>query len=141
MAVTKPLTTIGRAERIAFPSAGLRDVPAKVDTGAYRSSVWATDIHIKDGKLYFRLLDDPKGKEQSTDKFELVEVENSFGHSEERYSVYLQVVLAGRRVHTNFTLADRSSKTYPVLLGRKLLRGKFIVDVSKGTPVPDEEQS
>jgi hypothetical protein len=141
MGAYKPLTTIGRAERIAFPAAGLVDVPAKVDTGAYRSSVWAEEIAVRDGKLYFRLLGDPHGKLLSTEKYELVDVENSFGHHEERYSVYLTVVLAGRRVHTNFTLANRASKTYPVLLGRKLLKGKFIVDVSKGTPIPDEEST
>lgn len=138
----KPLTTVGRAERISFPTADLFNVPAKVDTGAYRSSVWARDIVEREGVLYFKLLGEKTaGKEMQTTKFEIVEVENSFGHKEKRYSVYLSVVLVGRRVHTNFTLANRSSKTYPVLLGRKLLRGKFIVDVSKGDPIPDEERA
>jgi len=30
-----------------------------------------------------------------------------------------------------FTLADRSKNNFPVLIGRKTLKGKFLVDVSK----------
>ncbi len=139
----KELTTVGRAEKVAFPAAGLLEVPAKLDTGAYRSSVWAIDIIEQNGRLHFKIMGDLKtsgpSKEITIDKFEIVDVENSFGQSEQRYSVYLVVRLCGRRVRTDFTLSDRSMKTYPVLLGRKLLRGKFIVDVSKGSPIPDEE--
>lgn len=133
----KPVTTIGRAERVDFPDADLTDIPAKVDTGAFSSSVWATNIREENGVLYFNLLD--SGNELSTDKFEMVDIENSFGHSEVRYGVKLWVVLKGRKVRTTFTLADRSNKTYPVLLGRKLLRRKFIVDVTQGNPIPDGE--
>lgn len=143
--MNKELTVIGRAEEANFPKSGLFNVPVKIDTGAYRSSIWATDIREEDGKLFYKLLGDSgvynAGKEQETDVFEIVEVENSFGHSEERYSVYITIEVAGRRVRSNFTLSDRSKKTYPVLIGRKLLRKKFIVDVSKGSPIPDEEKS
>lgn len=131
------MTTIGRAEKIEFPEAGLTNVPAKVDTGAFSSSVWATNIREEDGILYFCLLDSTK--ELSTDKFEMLDIENSFGHSEVRYGVKLWVVVKGRKVRTIFSLADRSNKTYPVLLGRKLLRRKFIVDVSQGNPISDGE--
>jgi len=33
--------------------------------------------------------------------------------------------------HARFTLADRSKKIYPILLGRKLLNDRFLVDSSK----------
>lgn len=139
----KSKTIIGRAERIDFPKGDVVGVPAKIDTGAYRSSVWASDIEERDGHLFFKLLgpgsDYYSGKEVSTDEFEIVDVENSFGHSEKRYSIMMSIRMAGRRVRTNVTLSDRSRKTYPILIGRKLLRGKFVVDVSKGTPLPDEE--
>lgn len=141
----KPKTLIGRAERIDFPVAKILGVPAKIDTGAYRSSVWASDIEERDGKLFFKLLGPESpfytGKELSVHDYEIVEVENSFGHAEERYSIMLSMRLGGRRVRTNITLSDRSKKTYPVLVGRKILRGKFIVDVSQGEPLPDEESS
>ncbi len=134
---------VGRAERIDFPEAGLRGVPAKIDTGAYRSSVWASDIRVEGDRLRFKLLGPGAkqytGEDISIEDFEVVEVENSFGHKEDRYSISLKVRLGPKTVRSNFTLADRSKKTYPVLIGRKLLRGRYIVDVSEGQPIEDEE--
>jgi hypothetical protein len=34
-------------------------------------------------------------------------------------------------VRTQFTLFDRSDMKYQVLLGRKFLRGRFVVDVAR----------
>ncbi len=144
MSTTKK-TIIGRAEIVSFLDADLKNVPAKIDTGAYRSSVWATGIREEKGKVYFTLLgpDSPlyNGKELSTTEYKLIEVENSFGHKEERYSIFLSVRISGKRVRSNFTLANRGMKTYPALIGRKLLRNKFVVDVAQGSPLPDEEQT
>ena len=134
---------VGRAERVDFPDADVQHVPAKIDTGAYRSSVWASNVHEKNGQLSFRLLGPGSklysGKECVTEEYEIVEVENSFGHKEQRYSVYLRVKLGAKTFKSNFTLADRGIKTYPVLVGRKLLRGRYLVDVSEGEPLEDEE--
>lgn len=139
----KRKVTIGRAERIDFPKNDISSVPAKVDTGAFRSSISSSDIRVVGDVLHFKLFDAGSpwytGKEYTTKDFAQIEVENSFGHKEKRYSIYLSVKLAGRRVKTNFTLANRSEKTYPILLGRRLLKGRFIVDVAKGLPVEDEE--
>ncbi len=134
---------VGRAERIDFPDGAILGVPAKIDTGAYRSSVWATDISEVNGTLHFRFLGSSSpfytGELYTTDQYEIVDVENSFGHTQRRYSVYLRVRLGTKLVRSNFTLADRSKKTYPVLIGRKLLKGRYLVDVSEGQPLNDEE--
>lgn len=134
---------IGRAERVDFPTAGVFDVPAKIDTGAYRTSVWATDIHEENGELKFKIMG-PKserysGQECSVKDYEIVDVENSFGHKEKRYSLSFQVKVGHKKIRTNITLADRSKKVYPVLIGRKFLRGRYLVDVSEGEPIEDEE--
>jgi len=134
---------IGRADSLSFPEAGVFDLPAKIDTGAYRSSVWATDIEEKDGTLYFTLLgpESPcySGQRLQTQTYKLVQVENSFGHKQQRYSVFLSVEIAGRKIRSNFTLANRGSKTYAALIGRKMLKNRFVVDVSAGKPLKDEE--
>lgn len=140
---TKSKPIIGRVERVSFVDAGVKDLPIKVDTGAYRSSVWATDIHEENGVLSFVLLG-PKspcytGQVITTTNYKLVDVESSFGHKQKRYSVFLNVVIAGRRIRSNFTLANRASKTYPALAGRKMLKNRFLVDVSQGQPLKDEE--
>lgn len=139
----KHLVVVGRVERVEFPDSSVADVPAKVDTGAFRSSISSSNVHERDGSLYFTLFT-PKsrwytGKELSTDEYSYIEVENSFGHKEHRYSLYLTVKVANRKVRANFTLSNRGEKTYPVLLGRRLLKNRFIVDVSRGDPIDDEE--
>ncbi|HUP26069.1 MAG TPA: RimK/LysX family protein [Candidatus Limnocylindrales bacterium] len=135
--------TLGRVETVSFIDGDIKDLPAKIDTGAYRSSVWATNIHIKDGRLYFTLLGPASkfysGKELMADEFRIVEVENSFGHKQKRYSVFLRVRIGSKRIKSNFTLANRGTKTYPALIGRKLLKNRFVVDVSQGVPLKDEE--
>jgi len=136
---------IGRVERINIIDAEIVGVPAKIDTGAFRSSIWATNIYEKDGKLFFTLLGPESpwytGKEMSVDKYERVEVENSFGHKEERYSIHTKIKMGPKVVSSNITLSDRSKKIYPVLIGRKLLKGRYVVDVSEGEPLDDEEST
>lgn len=134
---------IGRAERVDFPSAGVFNVPAKIDTGAYRTSVWASDIREEDGLLKFKLMGPESefysGHDCHVAKYEIVDVENSFGQKEKRYSIMFTVKVGHKTIRTNITLADRSKKTYPVLIGRKFLRGRYLVDVSEGDPIEDEE--
>jgi hypothetical protein len=136
---------IGRVERITFPELGIKNVHAKVDTGADLSSIWATGIHEENGILTFKLFGKKSphytGKEIifSQPHYLLTRIANSFGHKELRYVVKLQINLGGRTIVGTFTLSDRSRKTYPVLIGRKLLNRKFLVDVSKGSPLKEME--
>lgn len=135
--------TIGRVENIDFPDGGIKQLPAKIDTGAYRSSIWVSQIKEQDGVLSFVLLG-PKspfytGIELKTTKYKTVKVENSFGQKQERYSVFLRVRIGGKLVRSNFTLANRGTKTYAALIGRKMLKNRFVVDVSQGQPIKDEE--
>jgi len=139
-------TLIGRVEKITLVDYGDLLVHAKVDTGADRSSIWASQVKLKDNKLTFVLFNKQSAyytgqvMELSPSKFSEVVIENSFGHREVRYLVKMRIRLAGRLIRASFTLADRSPKTYPVLLGRRLLAGKYIVDVSAGTPLEKLEK-
>lgn len=126
---------IGRSESLSFVEHNLVDVPAKTDTGAYRSAVHASDIHLDEatGTLSFTLLGNHPicgnmSAKMTTQQFKQVIVENSFGHAEERYEVRLKVKLGPKVFVARFTLADRSKKIYPILLGRKLLNNRFLVD-------------
>lgn len=129
---------IGRSELIDFVSTGANKVPAKTDTGAYRSSVHAIKIHEADGVLSFELLGGhpvcgAMSERIETTTYNKVWVANSFGHREERYEVALKVKLGPKVFSTRFTLANRGKKIYPVLLGRKLLNDRFLVDSSKSS--------
>jgi hypothetical protein len=141
------MTVVGRAEWVVLPDHGPETIPAKVDTGADVSSIWASHIQEQDGCLEFVLFDE--GSKYYTGQvirieaanYRLTRIASSFGHRELRYVVKLRLTILGRTIKATFTLADRSQKLYPILLGRRLLKNKFLVDVAKGSPLVTEEKA
>lgn len=141
----KEMKVIGRAEYADFPDLDISKTVAKIDTGANLSAIWAHAIEVKDGHLHVIFF--APGSEFYTGKehvfapgdFSITRVSNSFGISEVRYKVKLRIRMKRRLVLGTFTLADRSKKMYPILIGCSLLRNKFIVDVSKGSPLREVE--
>lgn len=136
----KSLPIIGNSVRIKV--AGIPKIPAKVDTGATISSIWASDIRLTpDNQLEFSLFapESPlyTGERILVDNFKVRKVRNSTGQETIRYMVGLSTVIKGRKIRVTYTLADRSRNDFPVLIGRHALKGKFLVDVSRlGVPYP-----
>lgn len=130
----KGQSTIGRVTKVDFPKLGITDVPAKVDSGADSSSVWASNIKERAGKLSFTLFAPGSpyytGEVITTRHYHIRSIKNSFGHAEFRYKVSLQVTLENRTINVSFTLANRSDNRFPVLIGRRTLQGRFLIDVS-----------
>jgi hypothetical protein len=130
----KPI--IGRASLVDFPELSLKSIPAKTDTGAYRSAIHAEDIEVitKDGidTLHFNVLKNhtssPGSASTEATEYRIVSIENSFGDREKRYEVKLLCIINGKRVRASFTLANRSKKKYPILIGRRLTNRRFLVD-------------
>ena len=116
--------------------AEFKHVPAKIDTGAMVSSIWASNISIlEDGSLEFSLFG-PKsplytGARIRTNDYSVRRVRNSTGDEFFRYTVVLSTRFNDRRIRISYTLADRSRNNFPILIGRRALRGKYLVDVSK----------
>ncbi|MFD1144999.1 ATP-dependent zinc protease [Larkinella insperata] len=132
----RPKQVIGFADRLDFPDLGWTDVEAKIDTGAYTSALHCTDVKLVphgDGfRLRFSLVGErgQKKKQFVTDLFQYKTIKNSFGQSEKRFVIKTRVLIMGRLIRAEFSLANRGTMRFPVLLGRKLLRNKFVVDVS-----------
>ena len=127
--------TIGRIEKVDFPEFGMKNVSAKVDTGAFTGALHTTKIHEKeeDGVpvLYFSPFDHPK-RVYKTDNFERGIVRSSNGDTTERYFIETSIEVRGKRYTITLTLADRSEMKWPVLIGRRFLHAnEFIVDVSE----------
>ncbi len=130
---------IGRLEYIDLPEFGLSNIVAKIDTGAYNGAIHTTSVIEKevDGKrvIEFSLLDDshPEFTEESyqVDNFEKRKVKNSNGDSELRYVVPTKIVLAGEEIKVKLSLSNRKKLRHPVLIGRKIIKKHFIVDVNK----------
>lgn len=141
----KPKKIIGRAEQVTFKDFNGQTLPGRIDTGAKTSSVWATNIREQDGLLSFALLGaghpDYTGETHKTHQFWKTAVASSMGNVQERYVVRLAIKMRGRKIIARFTLADRSTQVYPVLVGRNVLRGKFLVDVKIGKPDRGAEEA
>ncbi|GAB4035833.1 ATP-dependent zinc protease family protein [Spirosoma gilvum] len=134
---SKPKKLIGTTDLVDFPDLDLMDVQAKIDTGAYTSALHCKKVRlVKSGtqtKLRFSLIGktgEPH-REFYSDQFSQRMIRNSFGVAEKRYVIKTRIILFGRTIRAEFTLADRENLRNPVLLGRKLLRNRFIVDVSQ----------
>lgn len=130
---------IGRKEKVSLPELGLNLVWAKVDTGAYTSSIHAENLEVieVDGKRLLKFLPLLPGHKSFTgdmvtfEHFREKKVKNSFGHAEVRYLIETTFELADETYSAEFTLSDRSSMRNAILLGRKILRNRFLVDVCK----------
>ncbi len=130
----KPI--IGRFERINFIELDLIDIEAKIDTGAYSSSIHCHDIWEDETTktLHFKLLDpshpDYNEKDIQFKNYTKTVVKSSTGIKESRFKINTDIQVGKKVYATNFTLTDRSNMRFPVLLGRVILK-KFLVDASK----------
>jgi hypothetical protein len=139
MVMTREKKLIGRRDKADFPELDLRNIDVKIDTGAYTSSIHCEHIeeHISGDqrKIHFRLLDkshpEYNNKEFIFSKYRQKRVKNSFGVSEKRFVIETSIVLFGETIPAHFTLSERGEMKYPVLLGRKLLNRRFIVDAAR----------
>ena len=129
-------TILGSQEWIYLNPPG-RHFAARVDTGAALSSISARNVQRfeRDGKRWVSFELDTGEEEADTIPLEaplkrFVRIRQaSFDDSDRRPVIMLDVIL-GHAIHqkTEFTLADRTRMSYPVLLGRSFLRDITLVD-------------
>lgn len=124
--------TIGRFDKADFPSLGLDDIAIKIDTGAYTSSIHCDHIKEEDGFLKCTFLDEEhpayNGKEFNFQNYDILFVRSSNGMVQKRYQVQTSIVIFKKKYLISLSLSDRQEMRFPVLLGRKFLTKKFIVD-------------
>jgi hypothetical protein len=79
---------------------------------------------------------DPEHPEYENRPFEIPvhkvkNVKSSNGIAEERVVIKQRIEIANKSIKLDLSLTNRAEMRYPVLLGRRFLNKKFIVDVSK----------
>ena len=126
---------IGRDSYADFPAFGLENVPVKVDSGAYTSTIHCASIELnKDNVLEVVFLDKKSaaytGEKLTFESFETRKIRSSSGQAQIRYTVKGTITLKGKTYKTLFTLSKRDKMKYPVLLGRRLLNKRFLIDPS-----------
>lgn len=121
-------------------------VAAKLDTGAYTSSVHAEEKKLfeRDGRKWVRfVVTDPRKKELGRIRIEaplvrIARVKEPGGNSEAREVVRLTFRLGERTMKADFTLSDRSNMLNPVLIGRTTIRELGWVDPGRAFIAEDK---
>lgn len=131
--LTMPKKVIGRIDKADFPLLGLFDIDVKIDTGAYTSSIHCHKVHVKDGVLKCTFYDKGhplyNGKEIIFKTYNIAKVKSSNGIVQQRYKVKTTILIFNKKYKINLTLSTRDDMKYPILIGRRFLNKKFIVDV------------
>ncbi|MCW8980969.1 MAG: RimK/LysX family protein [Altibacter sp.] len=125
---------IGRIDKADFPSLNLFDIEVKIDTGAYTSTIHCKNMVVEDNYLKCVFLDEEHPayheKEFIFDQYDVKVVKSSNGQSQARYRILTDITLFGKTYPIFLTLSDREEMRYPVLLGRKFLTKRFVVDIN-----------
>lgn len=124
--------TIGRFDKADFPDLHLEDIAVKVDTGAYTSSIHCDHIVEEKGVLRCTFLDEEhplyNGRTFRFTDYDIVFVKSSNGIVQKRYQIQTTITLFGKTRKISLSLSARQEMRFPVLLGRRFITRKFVVD-------------
>jgi hypothetical protein len=125
---------IGGIEEVVLLPWGVK-LPARVDTGAAKSSLDAREIKVRDDRVEFKL---PQKYGDLQLRLPVVEWRHvrTPGGLERRPIVELEICLGSKRIHTKVNLTDRSMVKYPLILGRNFLKEDYVVDVKRRKTAP-----
>ncbi|MBZ9652498.1 ATP-dependent zinc protease family protein [Psychroflexus montanilacus] len=123
---------IGRLDKADFPELNLKDISIKIDTGAYTSSIHCENMEEKEDGLHCTFLDkehpEYNNKPFIFKDYNKIRVKSSNGIAQSRYEIKSKIEIFGKVYKISLSLSNRKEMKYPVLLGRKFLNKKFIVD-------------
>jgi hypothetical protein len=130
------LPVIGWREWVALPDLGIPAIKAKVDTGARSSTLHAVDIELfRRGETHMvRFKVYPFQRDRSgavTAEAVLLGrrlVRSSSGQEEFRPIIRTSIDVMGRTWPIYLTLARRGAMGFRMLLGRRAVRRKFLLD-------------
>ncbi len=135
----KPKLKIGWKEWCALPALNIREIKAKIDTGACTSALHAQVLSITEykGEQFIRFKVYPHQGDHYAPKIckaRLIAnrfVMSSSGHREKRYVIRTTLTVGKLSFMTDITLTDRSPLRFRMLLGRMALRKNFLIDPAK----------
>jgi hypothetical protein len=126
--------TLGAVEDVILLPWGVR-LPARIDTGAAKSSLDARELVIQDGMAEFKLPQEFGGVQLRLPIIEWEHVRSPDGR-QQRPVVELELCIGSKRIRSKVNLTDRSMVKYPLILGRNFLRKNFVVDVKRRMTAP-----
>ncbi len=129
MMIAEEKVTIGTVEDVILLPWRVK-LPARIDTGAAKSSLDARELSVHEDRVEFKLPQKYGGMRLRLPIIDWRHVRTPEG-LERRPIVELEICLGSRRFRTLVNLTDRSMVKYPLILGRNFLKENFIVDVKR----------
>ncbi|MGZ3568592.1 MAG: ATP-dependent zinc protease family protein, partial [Thermodesulfobacteriota bacterium] len=127
IAAAEEKIVLGGVEDVILLPWGIK-LPARIDTGAAKSSLDAREIEVQDDMIEFKLPKKYGGLQIRLPIMGWRHIRTPEG-LERRPVVELEICLGSKRFLTLVNLTDRSMVKYPLILGRNSLRENFLVDV------------
>lgn len=130
---------IGRKDTADFPQLELEGIAVKTDSGAYTSSFHCHQIEhfSNEGREWVKChFLDPLHPQYHEKEFifkvyKMRNVKSSNGSVEQRIAIKTEIILFSNTYPIELTLTERADMKNPVLLGRKFLSKKFLIDTSR----------
>jgi hypothetical protein len=130
------LAVVGWREAVRFPELGIGPVRAKIDSGANTSALHVADVErVGEDLVGFHIALDRHGRRLS-ERLEcplirVSTVKSSTGHAQERFVVPLRIAIGEHEVEAEVSLVCRRGMLCRMLVGRRALAGRFLVDSSR----------
>jgi len=130
----KQKITIGTVEDVILLPWGVR-LPARIDTGAAKSSLDARELRVHGEMAEFKLPEKYGGLPLRLPVIEWRHIRTPEAR-ERRPVVEVEICLGSKRIRTKVNLTDRSMVKYPLILGRSFLKEDYLVDVKRRRTAP-----
>ncbi|WP_076537277.1 RimK/LysX family protein [Shewanella sp. UCD-KL21] len=135
--MTTSLQVLGWCEWATFPEIANERVNMKIDTGAKTSCLHAFKIEpfIKNNQEWIKVWFHPEQKSSREVVCDFVvfdrrNVKDSGGHITSRYVIKTPIIIGEHHFDIELTLTARDNMQFRMLLGRRALAGRFLVDSS-----------